>query len=104
MRNRRKLFLPLALLALKAGRAETVETITRGKYTVVFVNKDSGFSPVTKQRLIDTYFNVYPLEAQRFNPRVPHTVRFVIDANYHGVAATDAGVVTFNPAWFAKHP
>jgi alpha-L-fucosidase len=83
---------------------ETRDTITKGKYTVVFINKDSGFSGVTRQRLIDTYFDVYPKEAARFNARTLRLVNFVIDPSYDGVAATDAGVVTFNPVWFQKHP
>ena len=83
---------------------ETRDTITKGKYTVVFINKDPGFSGVTKQRLIDTYFDVYPKEAARFNGRTLRLVNFVIDPAYDGVAATDAGVVTFNPVWFQKHP
>src|ERR1700679_3762353 len=81
---------------------ENRDTITKGKYTVVFVNKDPGFSAVTRQRLIDTYFDVYPKEAARLNARALRLVNFVIDPAYDGVAATDAGIVTFNPVWFQK--
>jgi len=94
----------LWIVALFGATIARAETITRGKYTVVFINKDSGFSAVTKQRLIDTYFKVYPLEADRFNSRTLRKVQFVIDPAYDGVAATDAGIVRFNPNWFVKHP
>lgn len=80
------------------------DTITRGKYSVVFINKSPGFSARTRQRLIDTYFEVYPKEAKRFNPHTLLLVNFIIDPAYDGVAATDAGVVRFNPQWFVKHP
>jgi alpha-L-fucosidase len=104
MRN----FILSAAVLLFCGRAlaafETRDTISRGGYTVVFINKDPGFSAVTRQRLIDTYFEVYPKEALRFNPRTLRLVNFVIDPSYDGVAATDAGVVRFNPVWFQKHP
>ena len=87
-----------------AGTEISRDTITRGKYSVVFINKEPNFSAVTRQRLIDTYFEVYPKEASRFNPRTLKLVNFVIDPAYDGVAATDAGIVRFNPAWFVKHP
>jgi alpha-L-fucosidase len=103
----RNIILSAAVL-LFCGRAraavETRDTISRAGYTVVFINKDPGFSAVTRQRLIDTYFEVYPKEALRFNPRTLRLVNFVIDPSYDGVAATDAGVVRFNPVWFQKHP
>jgi alpha-L-fucosidase len=100
------LFFSAAMLAFGHAWAfeETRDTITKGKYTVVFINKDPGFSGVTRQRLIDTYFDVYPKEAARFNARTRQLVNFVIDPSYDGVAATDAGIVRFNPIWFQKHP
>lgn len=90
--------------AQTGGTELSRDTITKGKYTVVFINKAPGFSAVTRQRLIDTYFKVYPEEARRFNPHTLRLVNFIIDPAYDGVAATDAGVVRFNPAWFDRHP
>jgi alpha-L-fucosidase len=92
------------VLAAPGTDFETRDTITKGKYTVVFINKDPGFSGVTRQRLIDTYFDVYPKEAARFNPGTLRLVNFVIDPSYDGVAATDAGIVRYNPVWLQKHP
>src|ERR1700759_5645940 len=71
------------------------DTITRGKYTVIFINKAPGFSTVTRQRLIDAYFEVYPKEAARFNTRTLRHVNFINDPGYDGVAATDAGTVRY---------
>ena len=80
------------------------DTITKGKYTVIFINESPGFSTLTRQRLIDTYFEVYPKEAKRFNPHTLRSINFIIDPTFDGVAATGAGTVHFNPDWFVKHP
>ncbi len=87
-----------------AQREISRDTITKGKYTLIFINKSPGFSAVTRQRLIDAYFEVYPKEAQRFNPHTLRSVNFIIDPAYDGVAATDSGTVRYNPDWFVKHP
>jgi alpha-L-fucosidase len=98
----------VAGLALGPGLSAQTElskdTISRGKYTLIFINKSPGFSQLTRQRLIDTYFEVYPKEAKRFNTHTLTSVNFIIDPSYDGVAATDAGTVRFNPDWFVKHP
>jgi len=80
------------------------DTITRGKYTVIFVNKAPGFSAFTRQRLIDAYFEVYPKEAKRFNPHTLRSVNFIIDPAFDGVAGTADGTVHYNPDWFVRHP
>lgn len=80
------------------------DSVTRQGYTLVFISRDSTFSPVTKQRMTDTFFAVYPREAKRFNPRTLKKITFVVDPAYDGVAATGNGVATYNPAWLMKHP
>lgn len=80
------------------------DSLTRQGYTLVFVNRDSALAPATKQRLTDAFFQVYPQEARRFNPQTRRRVTFVLNPAYAGVAATDNGVVDYNPAWLRKHP
>ncbi|TGD80904.1 secretory protein [Hymenobacter wooponensis] len=80
------------------------ETITRQGYTLTFISKDSAFSANTKQKMINTFFDVYPREAKRFNPKTRKQITFVIDPAYAGVAATDAGVATYSPKWLREHP
>lgn len=82
----------------------SADTITKRKYTLVFINKSEGFPDSTKQRLIDAFFDVYPKEAKTYNKKTRDTVSFLIDPAYKGVAATGRGVVRYNPDWFAKHP
>jgi hypothetical protein len=86
------------------NRFSSRDSVTRGKYTVILVSNEPSFSPITKQRLIDAFFTVYPLEAQRFNTNTLTHVVFAIDTAYKGVAATGGGVVSFNPVWLTKHP
>lgn len=80
------------------------DTIRKGKYTLVFVDKSSGFSATTKQQMIDAFFTVYPKEASRFNKKTLRLVTFVIDPSYKGVAATGDGIATYSPEWMRKNP
>jgi hypothetical protein len=54
--------------------------------------------------MTDVFFRVYPQEVKRFNPRSLRTVTFVIDSSYHGVAATQNGIIKFDPAYWRKFP
>lgn len=80
------------------------DTIKKGKYTLVFVNKSPGFDQKVTQQLIDAFFTVYPKQAKQYNKNTLRQVKFVIDPAYTHVAAAGGGVVTFNPVWFAKNP
>lgn len=97
-------------LPVKAGarQPETVfeqkDSITKGPYTLIFINRDSAFSSVTKQKMIDAFFTVYPKEAETYNPATLKKVTFIIDPTYDGVAATGDGVARYNPEWLHKHP
>lgn len=80
------------------------DSLTKRGYTLVFVNRDSTLSPLTKQRMTDAFFAVYPLEAKRFNRQTRRRVVFVVNPAYQGVAATDHGVVDYSPKWLREHP
>jgi hypothetical protein len=82
----------------------SIDSITRGPFTVVFVNKEPTFEMKTKERMIDAFFKVYPQQVKRFNPNSLKRVIFLIDPAYQGVAATGRGVVRYNPTWFKTHP
>jgi hypothetical protein len=107
------LFLPLALglLAAPAAAQSTGATVPVGRdsltkqgYTLIFINKDLTLSPTTKQRMTDAFFKVYPQEAKRFNPKTLRKVTFFVNPAYDGVAATDNGIVDYNPKWLRDHP
>ena len=80
------------------------DSLTKKKYTLIFISRDSAFSALTKQRMIDAFFTVYPQEAKRFNPQTLKKVTFIIDPAYTGVAATGNGVARYNPKWLKDHP
>src|ERR1700749_3486662 len=101
----RLFMLSLAAAPTLFANAQTrEETITKGKYTLVFIDKSTDFSSVTRQRMIDAFFKVYPLEAKEYNKNTLRKVTFVIYPAYDGVAATGDGTARFNPDWLKKHP
>lgn len=81
-----------------------VDTISKGKYSLIWINKQADFDPVLKQKLIDTYFVNYPKLAKKYNKHTRKQVSFVIDPGYNGVAATAGGIVRYSPEWFKKNP
>jgi len=99
--------LSASLKGTSQGPAEpfsTKDSITRGEYTLVFINNEKGFDSMTRQRMIDAFFTVYPQEAERFNEQTLKRVVFFIDPTYTGVAETGGGVARYNPSWLKKHP
>ncbi|HTJ13287.1 MAG TPA: basic secretory protein-like protein [Dinghuibacter sp.] len=94
----------MACLLTAAAKAETRDSLTQNGYTLIFINQDDGFDPAVKERLISTFFTVYPKEAAAYNLNTARKVTFVIDTSYKGVAATGNNVTSFNPEWFRKHP
>ncbi|WP_293882534.1 basic secretory protein-like protein [Sphingobacterium sp. UBA1498] len=84
--------------------AVDVDSISKGGYTLIWINKDKDFSPSLKDRLISAYFENYPKLAKKYNNKTLKKVSFVIDPDYKGVAATAGGIVRYSPGWFAKNP
>jgi hypothetical protein len=83
---------------------ETRDSITRGPYTLIVINKQEGFDTAVINRMVETYFTVYPKLAETFNREAAKKVTFLIDPSYEGVAATARDVIMYNPEWFVKHP
>ncbi|MGY3055416.1 hypothetical protein ACVWYG_003632 [Pedobacter sp. UYEF25] len=86
------------------NRSQAQEQVKKNGYTLVFKSNDASFSPQLKQRLIETFFEVYPKLAAEYNSKTIKKVYFSIDTAYDGVAATANGNVTFNPKYMSKHP
>jgi hypothetical protein len=82
----------------------STDSIVKGKYTLLLINKDTGLDLKVKQRMIDAFFKVYPEEARAYNANTAKKVTFIIDPAYNGVAATGGNIVRYNPDWFHKHP
>lgn len=84
--------------------AVSVDTIKKGKFTLIFIDKSPDFDSQVKQRLVDVFFINYPKEVKLYNKNAVNKVIFIIDPEYTGVAAAGGGIVRFNPEWFKKHP
>jgi len=82
----------------------TRDTLTKGPYTLIFINRSADFDTVTKRRMIDAFFTVYPREAGRFNHNTLKKVTFLIDPDYTGVAETGNGQARYNPQWLKRQP
>lgn len=84
--------------------AQDTQVIKKNGLTLTFINQDKSFSPELKKKMITTFFKVYPALQKQFNEKAARSVTFVIDTTYKGVAATQAGRVSFSPVWFRQHP
>lgn len=73
-------------------------------YTLVFQSDDPALDPQLKERMIRTFFTVYPAEARDYNPSSPRTVTFAVESGYHGIAATAGGTVHFSADYLHKYP
>jgi len=95
----------IILLAI-AGQSIAQKTTIYNKkgYKLTFINYDATFDTLEQQRLVNTFFTVYPELAKAYNPKTLKAVTMVIDTAYQGVAATADGKVTISNKWLHKRP
>jgi hypothetical protein len=94
----------LALMALPNIKGNAQEVIKKKGYTLTFESNDADLDPALKQRMIKTFFTVYPQLAQEYNKNTLKEVKFLVDTAYTGVAATSDGKVVYSSVWMDKHP
>lgn len=82
----------------------SVDTIRKGDYQLVFINKNSSFNPAIQKELIDTYFKVFPILVTTFNDKTPHDVLFVTDTAYQGVAEASGNRILFSTNYMNANP
>jgi len=87
-----------------AAKAEQTNVYNQNGYKLIFVNYDATFDPALQQRMVKTFFTVYPELANAYNKKTLKTVTMVIDTAYQGVAATANGKVTISYKWMHQHP
>lgn len=83
------------------------DSVSKGKYTLIFINRDTAFAASGEQiqkRMTEAFFKVYPKEAKRFNRKTARRVTFVIDPAYKGVAAASHGIIRYSPKWMLTNP
>jgi hypothetical protein len=101
-----KLFISTLLLLSAVITASAQQTAVYNKkgYKLTFINYDAKFDAAEQQRLVNTFYTVYPELAKTYNKKTAKQVTFVIDTAYKGVAETDNGKVTISSKWMHLHP
>jgi hypothetical protein len=94
----------MAQNTLAVNTSIETKTINKGRYSLIFECKAPSFDQKISQKLIDTYFRVYPKLVKKFNKKATKTVTFVIDPEYNGVAATSNARVVFSSKYMTAHP
>ncbi|SEA14527.1 basic secretory protein-like protein [Pedobacter hartonius] len=86
-------------------KAQTpADTIRKEGYALIFNSNDPNLVPAVKQKLIDTYFQVYPVLVKTFNKKATKNVVFIVDTAYKYVAESSGGEVKFSAGYLKAHP
>ena len=104
MKKRSVLLLLLLSFGCHASFATEIDTIKKDGCTLIVSGNDDHFDKSIKEKLVNTFFIVYPGIVKEYNNKSLKQVQFFIDTAYHGVAATDNGRVVFSVAYMNKHP
>lgn len=91
-------------LAAPASEEMTADTLERNGFKLIFVQQDPTFDRQVAGRLKETFFKVYPVLVEDFNPDAVRTVTITIDTAYDGVAYAHNGRVVIAQAWLEKMP
>ena len=94
----------LALITLPYINTTAQEVTKKKGYTLIFDSNYEALDPALKERLVETFFVVYPKLAKEYNKNTLKEVKFLVDTAYKGVAATADGQVVFSSFWMDKHP
>ena len=95
----------IILLAFVMSASAQKTTVYNQKgYKLTFINYDTTFSAALQERMVSTFYTVYPELAATYNPKTLKAVTMVIDTSYKGVAETADGKVTISYLWMHKHP
>ena len=84
--------------------AQTQEVYAKKGYTLVFINQDPDFDLELQDRMVKTFFDLYPKLSSRFNKEAVKEVLFIVDTAYTGVAETWEGKVKYSAHWLRIHP
>jgi len=98
------LWIGIVLVFILSLNASSQDVIKKKRYTLTFESNYAELNPAVKQRLIETFFKVYPKLVKEYNKHASREVKFMVDTAYKGVAATSGGRVVFSSLWMIKHP
>lgn len=68
------------------------------------VTNNSTVANAVVEKMINTFFAIYPQLVQRFNNEAAKELTFLIDPAYNGVAAASGNSVRFSAAWLLSNP
>lgn len=94
----------LVCLIYSEGNAQQTQTYKRQGYTLTFVSQDPELDVKMKDRMVNAFFDVYPVLVKTFNPKAIKHVRFLVDTAYAGVAEASNGEVRYSSNWLRIHP
>jgi hypothetical protein len=94
----------LGIFTASSVQAQQSETIQKKGYTLHFINQNPALNPTVKSRLIQTFFEVYPVLSNLYNKKAGKEVSFLVDTAYTGVAEASNGEVRFSATWLRDHP
>jgi hypothetical protein len=97
-------FLMLIGLITRSANAQQTRVYNKKGYQLTFTNYDATLDTAEQQRLVNTFYIVYPELAKTYNKKTAKKVTFVIDTAYKGVAETNDGKVTISSEWLHKRP
>jgi hypothetical protein len=84
--------------------SQPTETIRKRGYILTVINQDKTFDPKVRERMIKTFFDVYPVLMKAYNIHAVKEITFEIDTAYNGVAEASGSHVRYNPRWFHTNP
>jgi len=77
------------------GPKEKIDSLSKNGVSLVFINHSGKPDLEYQERLMNTYFTVYPKLVADFNPNAKKRIYFIIDPTYDGVAYAFGDVVVF---------
>jgi hypothetical protein len=104
---KRKIILCFLLIMSSATSylfSQHTETIRKRGYILTVINHDKTFDPKVRDRMIKTFFDVYPVLMKAYNAKAAKEITFEIDTAYNGVAEASGTHVRYNPKWFHTNP
>lgn len=80
------------------------EAYSQKGYKLTVTNKASNLDGYVKDKLVETFFTVYPVLVRSYNENTVKEVEFIIDPDYKGVAEAGGGRVRISSHWLRDHP
>ncbi len=83
---------------------QKIDSLTKNGVSLVFINHSSKAQLEYQERLMNTYFTVYPKLIADFNPNAKKKIYFIIDPAYEGAAYAWGEVVVFGFNYMEGNP